>query len=115
MSKTKSTFAALAIAAVAAAGFSAPLGAKNFVALNVQYVTGGMVPGTSVAQALCPAGYIVTGGGGITTSGTPAALQQSFPISDVSGTVAYGSSAIGWQVAADDWSDVQAFVVCLAS
>jgi hypothetical protein len=112
MSKTTSAFAAIALAV---AGFAAPLGAKqNANALDVQYVTGGMVPDTSVARAFCPAGYHVTGGGGITTSGMPAALQQSYPISDTDGTIASGPNAIGWQVAADDWSDVQAFVVCLA-
>jgi hypothetical protein len=109
MTKTTSIFAAIALAT---AGFAAPLSARS--AINVQYVTGGMVPGTSVARAFCPRGYVVSGGGGITTSGMPAALQQSFPISDTSGTSAWGSNAIGWQVAADDWSDVQAFVVCLA-
>lgn len=81
---------------------------------GVLYVTGGMVRGTSVARAYCPPDYIVSGGGGITTSGHPAALQQSYPISDRTGAIAYGSNAIGWQVAADDWSNVQAFVICLA-
>jgi hypothetical protein len=72
------------------------------------------VPGTSVARAFCPPGYVVTGGGGFTTGGGSAALAQNYPISDASGVIANGSNAIGWQVAADDWSDVQAFVVCLA-
>ena len=112
MSKTLSTFAAIALAA---AGFAAPLSAKqNATVLDIQYVSGGMAPDTSVARAFCPAGYHVTGGGGLTTGGMPAALQQSFPISDTDGTIAFGPNAIGWQVAADDWSDVQAFVVCLA-
>jgi hypothetical protein len=109
MSRISSSFAAIALAT---AGFAAPLSVQS--AINVQYVSGGMVPGTSVARAYCPRGYVVTGGGGFTTSGMPAALQQSFAISDTSGTVAWGSKAIGWQVAADDWSDVQAFVACLA-
>jgi hypothetical protein len=78
---------------------------------TVQYVTGGMYPGTSVARAFCPAGTKVTGGGGLSLTGS--GLQQSYPISDVSGTIAFGTTAIGWQVAAEDFSDVQAFVVCM--
>ena len=81
--------------------------------LTVQYVTAGMTPNTSVSRAFCPPGTIVSGGGGITVQGAEHALQQSHPISDTTGLIAYGSNAIGWQVAADDWSDVQAFVVCL--
>lgn len=104
--------ASLAAVAVVSAGLATPLSAQALS--GVLYVTGGMVPGTSVARAYCPRGYIVSGGGGLTTSGQPAALQQSFPISDTSGVFAWGKNAIGWQVAADDWSDVQAFVVCLA-
>ena len=81
--------------------------------LTVEYVTGGMYPGTSVSRALCPPGSIVAGGGGITALGANHALQQSHPISDLTGLIAWGPNAIGWQVAADDWSDSQAFVVCL--
>jgi hypothetical protein len=40
-------------------------------------------------------------------------LQQSHPISDAGGAIAYGSTAVAWQVAAEDWSDVQAFVICM--
>ena len=111
MSRTTSAFSAIALAVAA---FAAPLGAKQSAAgvLDVQYVTGGMQPDTSVARAFCPTGYKVTGGGGLSMSG--AGLQQSFPISDMSGTIAFGSNAIGWQVAAEDWSDVQAHVVCIA-
>ena len=39
-------------------------------------------------------------------------LRYSFPISDETGVFAFGTTAIGWQVAAEDFSDVQAFVVC---
>jgi hypothetical protein len=81
--------------------------------LGVEYVTGTTVPNTSVSRALCPPGTLVAGGGGITVQGAEHALQQSFPISDSTGVIAWGSTAIGWQVAADDWSDTQAFVVCL--
>lgn len=79
---------------------------------TIQYITQGMVPDTSVARAFCPAGSRVTGGGGISLNG--AGLQQSYPISDTSGVIAWDSHAIGWQVAASDWSDVQAFVICIS-
>jgi hypothetical protein len=78
--------------------------------VNFQYVMGGMVPGTSVSRAFCPEGTKVAGGGGFSVNG--AGLQQNFPISDETGVIAFGTTAIGWQVAATDWSDVQAFVVC---
>ena len=81
--------------------------------LTVEYVTGGMYPDTSVSRAFCPPGSIVAGGGGITRLGADHALQQSHPISDLTGVIAWGPNAIGWQVATDDWSDSQAFVVCL--
>ena len=79
--------------------------------LNVEYVTAGMYPGTSVSRAFCPTGTKVTGGGGISINGV--GFQQNFPISDETGLIAVGSTAIGWQVAASDFSNVQAFVVCV--
>jgi hypothetical protein len=79
--------------------------------LQVLYSTGGITPGTSVARALCPPGWKVAGGGAI-TAGAGSGLQQSFPISDNTGLIAWGSNAIGWQAAADDWGYAQAFVVC---
>ena len=79
--------------------------------LHVEYIFGGMEPGTSVARAFCYPGMKVTGGGGFSINGT--GLQQSHPISDTTGAIAFGSTAIGWQVAAADWSNVQAFVVCV--
>jgi hypothetical protein len=78
---------------------------------TVEYHTGLMVPGTSVARAFCPPGTKVVGGGGFSHSG--AGLQQSHPISDNTGVIAFGTTAIGWQVAADDWSTVQAHVACM--
>jgi hypothetical protein len=78
---------------------------------SIQYITAGMFPGTSVSRAFCPAGTTVVGGGGISVNG--AGLQQSYPISDATGVIAFGSTAIGWQVAASDFSNVQAFVVCI--
>ena len=54
----------------------------------------------------------LTGGGGFSLNG--AGLQQNHSISDETGVIAFGSTAIGWQVAASDWSDVQAVVICAA-
>jgi len=79
---------------------------------QVLYIVGEMIPGTSVARALCPTGMKLTGGGGVTHSGV--GIQQNFPISDDTGGIASGSTAIGWQVAAVDWSTVQAFAICVA-
>lgn len=79
--------------------------------LIVEYVTGGIYPGTSVARAFCPAGTMVVGGGGI-TAGMGFGLQQSYPISAVDGTIANGANAIGWQAASDDFGFAQAFVAC---
>ena len=86
------------------AGPPGPAGATTF-----QYVFGGMYPGTSVARAFCPPGTLVAGGGGASSG---PGLRYSFPISDETGVFAFGTTAIGWQVAAGDFSDVQAFVVC---
>lgn len=79
--------------------------------VSSMYVTGGIAEGTSVSRALCPAGWKVAGGGGITNPGF--GLQQSFPISDLTGVIAYGDTAIGWQAASDDFGFSQAFVVCV--
>jgi hypothetical protein len=73
--------------------------------------SGGMVPGTSVARAFCPAGMQVTGGGGFAAA-WGVALNQSHPISDETGLVGWGTHSIGWQVAAADGSNVQAYVFC---
>ena len=68
-----------------------------------------MYPGTSVNRAVCPPDTQVTGGGSFSVNGT--GLKYSFPIQE-GGDIAYGTNAKGWQVAATDWSDVHAFVVC---
>ena len=95
-----------------AAGPPGPVGPAGPSGIaNVQYIFGEMVPNTSVARAMCPTSTIVTGGGGFSVNG--AGLQQNYPISDDTGVVAFGSTAIGWQVAATDWSRVQAYVVCV--
>jgi hypothetical protein len=65
---------------------------------------------SGVARALCVPGEKVTGGGGISISG--GTLTQNYPISDTTGTIAFGTTAIGWQVANDGFGTVQAWVVC---
>lgn len=80
--------------------------------MTYSYGVGVVVEGTSVARAFCAPGQKVTGGGGISTEGSAVGLTQNYPISDSSGTIAFGTTAIGWQVAAEGFTAVQAFVVC---
>jgi hypothetical protein len=62
----------------------------------------------------------VIGGGGFveTPAGTgfqEEKLRQTYPISDATGVIAFGSSAIGYQVASSDFTDtVAAFSICAA-
>ena len=76
--------------------------------------------GTGLARATCSKRMPVIGGGGFveTPAGTPfkeEALRQTYPISDLSGVLAFGSSAIGYQVASSDFTDsVVAFSICAA-
>ena len=94
------------------AGTGGPAGPPGPSGLaNILYLDAGMYPNTSVSRAFCPVGTKVAGGGGFSLNG--AGLQQNYPISDEQGTIAFGSTAIGWQIAATDFSDVQAFVVCV--
>jgi hypothetical protein len=93
------------------AGPAGPVGPERPAsALKLIYVTAGIYPGTAVSRAFCPSGTIVVGGGGVTLNRQ--GLQQSYPISDDTGGIAFGSTAVGWQVAASDFSAVQAFVIC---
>jgi len=78
---------------------------------DITYVRAGMYPGTSVARAFCPPGTRLTGGGGYSPSGM--GLKYNFPIGDETGAFASGSQGVGWQVASTDWSDVEAFAVCI--
>ena len=80
--------------------------------LTINYRVGGMVPGTSVARAFCLPNEKVTGGGGFSTDATQVGLSQSFPISDSTGAIAFGTTAIGWQVASETFGNVQAYVIC---
>lgn len=73
--------------------------------------------GTGFARAFCPGGAAVLGGGGLVEQPSGVfqeeRLRQSFPISDKTGVLAFGSTAIGWQAASSDFEDtVVAFVVC---
>lgn len=83
-------------------------------ATTYNYRLGLIIPGTSVARAFCLAGEKVTGGGGFSTgpSASSAGLTQNYPISDATGTIAFGTTAIGWQMASEGFGTVQAFVVC---
>ena len=43
------------------------------------------------------------------------ALRQSYPISDATGVIAFGTTAIGWQAASADFQNtVAAFAICQA-
>ena len=90
-----------------AQGPAGPSGAET----TYTYRFGGIVPGTAVARAFCLPGEKVTGGGGLSTSSN-AGLTQNHPIADETGVIAGGTTAIGWQVASEDWGVVQAYVIC---
>lgn len=85
-------------------------------AISVQYVP---AFGVGLARAFCPAGSIVTGGGAFAEVLPPPfafrekALRQSYPISDATGVIAWGNTAVGWQAASSNFTDlVGAFAVC---
>lgn len=84
--------------------------------IDVQYVSAQSV---GVADAFCPASAVLLGGGGFVE--TPPnvnvfqseKLRQSFPISDATGVIAFGTTGIGWQAASSNFQDtVVAFAVC---
>ena len=83
--------------------------------ISVQYVS---AQSTGVARAFCPIGTLVVGGGGFVESPPEGGfkeekLRQTYPISDATGVIAYGTTAIGWQAASSDFSDtVVSFAVC---
>jgi hypothetical protein len=81
-------------------------------AVTYTYRFGSIFPGTSVARAFCLADEKVTGGGGFAVSPSAAGITQNYPISDSTGVVAFGTTAIGWQVASEGFGTVQAYVVC---
>jgi len=83
--------------------------------IDVEYVSAQSI---GVARAFCPASTVVVGGGGFVE--TPPEmpfqeekLRQTYPISDATGVIAFGTNAIGWQAASSNFQDiVVAFAVC---
>jgi hypothetical protein len=73
---------------------------------------------TGLARAVCPGTMPVIGGGGFVETHPPGAFQeetlrQTHPISDRTGVIAFGSTAIGWQVASSNFTGrVAAFAAC---
>jgi len=99
-----------------AQGLQGPPGAQGAAgATNVRYRS---AQATGVARAFCQSGEKLTGGGGFIEdpSGSGAIekkLRQTYPISDPSGTIAFDTTAIGWQAASSDFSgNVIAFAIC---
>src|SRR5436190_1790474 len=73
---------------------------------------------TGLARAFCSKRMPVIGGGGFveTPAGMPfkeEKLRQTYPISDATGVIAFGTTAIGWQAASSNFQDiVVSFAVC---
>jgi len=92
-------------------GPAGPIGPAGPV--NVYYLS---AQGTGSALALCPNGTKVTGGGGYVVSSNSATnprLRSNYPVSDTSGTGAFGTAAIGWQSASTDTGNtVVSFAIC---
>src|SRR5258706_12700697 len=82
------------IAALAVCGVAKPAYAQaEVIYLNRQ--------GTGVARAFCPRQMPVVGGGAFVETPARGAfkeekLRQTHPISDRTGTFAFGSTAVGW-------------------
>jgi hypothetical protein len=99
-----------------AQGPQGPLGppgpqGQSGAATSYRYVFAEAAAGTP-AFAFCAPGEKVTGGGGGTTA-NESGLIQNHPVSDAIGTFAFGTSAIGWKVAAESFAGpVVAFVIC---
>jgi hypothetical protein len=66
--------------------------------------------GGTAARVFCLPGEKVTGGGAFAIGGN--SLTQNHPISDPTGVIAHGTTAIGWQAAASNWGAVQVHVIC---
>ena len=68
--------------------------------------------GIGHAQALCPAGTKLTGGGAIFVD-VLVSLGGSYPISNTDGAYAFGTTAIGWQAITSNFEgEVFAFAIC---
>jgi hypothetical protein len=97
------------------ASFAICAGSDLASLVTVEYVSAQSV---GVVRAFCPAGSLVLGGGGFVETPPPGEfkeekLRQSAPISDATGVIAWGTTAIGWQAASSDFTDtVVAFAVC---
>ena len=74
--------------------------------------------GNGFARAFCLTGETLTGGGAFVESLNAVGfeevkLRQSHPISDETGVIAFGTTAIGWQAASSDFGGaVVAFAIC---
>ena len=103
------------IGATGAAGVTGPAGPTGPAgAVSVQYRSS---YGPGLVKAFCLSDEKVIGGGG--SVGPPGVFRSgdvvrgSFPISNVGGDYAFGTTAIGWEVAGSfDDSFVVAFVLC---
>jgi hypothetical protein len=90
-------------------GPAGPAGAPGSSTYN--YRSGSATNGA--ARAFCLPGEKVTGGGAFATDGSfSRGLIQNHPISDATGVVAWGTTAIGWQAATEGFGPVQVYVIC---
>jgi hypothetical protein len=88
------------------AGPRGPAGASTY-----NYRFGSSTNGA--ARAFCLPGEKVTGGGAFATDASfTRGLIQNHPISDATGVVAWGTTAIGWQAATEGFGPVQVYVIC---
>jgi len=92
-------------------GAQGPAGTPAFA--NVNYRASQDV---GIARAFCLPGETLIGGGGFAESADglhEAKLRQNYPISDDTGTIAFGTTAVGWAVASSDFTGiVAAFAIC---
>jgi len=98
------------------AGPPGPAGTAG-TSLNLQWRS---AQGVGLARAFCLPGEVLVSGCGAIEAASglgsdPVMLRQSFPISDETGVNAFGSNAIGWQVASSNFADTAiAFAACAA-
>jgi hypothetical protein len=96
-----------------AAGPPGPAGSPGLQTINYR-----SSQGTGFARAFCLAGEKLTGGGAFVEAASglgsdEVKLRQSHPISDETGVIAFGTTAIGWQAASSNFSGVVvAFAIC---
>jgi len=97
------------------AAFSICAAPSLAAAIDVEYVSAQSI---GVARAFCPANAVVLGGGGFVETPPEEGfkeekLRQTYPISDATGVIAFGTTAIGWQAASSNFQDiVVSFAVC---